>query len=53
MKNYKRELGSFPCECGKAYSTAERFSDHVHACKDNPVEWKPSADYLAARAEEK
>jgi len=40
----------FPCECGKAFKTAEEFSDHVHSdCKDGVIPWQPSADYLAER----
>jgi hypothetical protein len=30
----------FPCECGRTYSTAKKFSDHVHTdCKLGTIPW--------------
>lgn len=38
-------------DCGAKAHTAEQFSDHAHACKKNPIPWKPTPDYLARRRE--
>lgn len=38
-------------DCGATAQTAEEFSDHAHACRKNPIAWKPTADYLARRRE--
>lgn len=41
MKVKVSELGKFPCECGRAYATAQKFSDHVHTdCKLGTVNWQ-------------
>ena len=34
MKHGISEVGKYPCECGRAYSTPQRFVEHVHTdCK--------------------
>jgi hypothetical protein len=40
----RNEIGAFACvDCGRAYSTAAKFSDHAHVCLVSPVPWKVTA----------
>lgn len=40
-----RSTPAFPCECGKTFPTAEKFSNHVHSDHEDEMSFIPTEDY--------